>query len=114
MPYINISISKEVTAEQKEQIKARMGKIITLVPGKTEEVTMVDISGGHSLYMGGKALNNGAFIDIRLKGKAEKRAKEDLTEAVFKSLKEILGSNKEDVYVNISEFENWGSKGRLT
>lgn len=114
MPYINIRLSKEITAEQKEQIKARMGKIITLIPGKTEEVTMVDISGGHSLYMGGKALDNGAFVDIRLKGKADIKGKEDFTEALFKSLKELLGSKEEDVYVNITEFENWGSKGKLT
>jgi phenylpyruvate tautomerase PptA (4-oxalocrotonate tautomerase family) len=114
MPYINISLSKEVTSEQKEQIKARMGKIITLVPGKSEEVTMIDISGSHSLYMGGRALENGAFVDIRLKGKADIKGKEDLTEAVFKSLKELLGTKEEDIYLNITEFDNWGSKGRLT
>jgi phenylpyruvate tautomerase PptA (4-oxalocrotonate tautomerase family) len=113
MPYINVNLSKELNPQQKEQLKRKMGEIITLIPGKTEAVTMVDISGGHSLYMRGKALENGAFVEIRLLGKAELKHKEALTEAVFRSLKELLGSPAEDIYVNVFEFENWGYNGKL-
>lgn len=114
MPYINIRLSKEVTAQQKEQLKSKIGEIITLIPGKTEEVTMVDISGGNSLYLGGRSLENGAFVDVRLKGKAEFKPKALFTEAVFKTLKELFDSSDKDIYLNITEFENWGYRGNLT
>lgn len=113
MPYISVNLSKEIDGKQKEQIKASMGEIITLIPGKSEAVTMVDISGGHCLYMGGKALENGAFVEIRLLGKAEKKYKEAVTEAVFKALKDITGSPEKEVYVNVCEYENWGFGGKL-
>lgn len=113
MPYISVNMSKKLNPQQKEQIKSKMGEIITLIPGKTESVTMVDISCGHSLYMGGKVLPSGAFVEIRLLGKAELKYKEKLTEAVFKSLKELADAPEKDVYVNIIEFENWGFGGKL-
>ena len=113
MPYICLKLSKEPDPRQKEQIKARMGEIITLIPGKSEAVTMVDVSGGHSLYLGGRPLENGAFVEVRLLGKAEQKAKEAFTEAVFKSLKELAGSPEKEVYLTISEFDNWGYGGRL-
>jgi phenylpyruvate tautomerase PptA (4-oxalocrotonate tautomerase family) len=113
MPYICVNLSKKIDGKQEEELKARLGEIITLIPGKSEAVTMVDISCGRSLYLGGKALGNGAFVEIRLLGKAEKAYKEALTEAVFKSLKELVGASEKEVYVNVVEFENWGTGGKL-
>ena len=113
MPYISIDTTKELKAQQKDQLKGKMGEVICLIPGKTEAVTMVDISDGHAIYMGGKALENGAFVEVRLLGKAEKSSKEALTKAIFDALERILETPKDDVYLNIMEFDCWGLGGRL-
>jgi|AGTN01.2.fsa_nt_gi Macrophage migration inhibitory factor (MIF). len=113
MPYINVSVSRTLQPQQKEQIKARMGKLISLIPGKSESVTMVRIADGCALYMGGSALDNGAFIDIRLLGNATQQSKEALTKAMFQSMGKLLGVEPGDMYTNIIEFENWGYNGRL-
>jgi phenylpyruvate tautomerase PptA (4-oxalocrotonate tautomerase family) len=113
MPYISINTSKDLSAQQKADVKSKMGEIIPLIPGKSEAVTMVDISGGHSLYKSGRELKNGAFIEIRLWGKAELNDKDALTKAIFVSLKELLGSPEEEIYLNIIELENWGYGGRF-
>jgi phenylpyruvate tautomerase PptA (4-oxalocrotonate tautomerase family) len=114
MPYISLKLSKDVNKQQKEQIKARIGEIVTLLPGKTEAVTMVDISGGHSIYLGGKALENGGFVEIRLLGNAaEFNHKKAVTEAIFDALEKVLGTPKNKVYLNILEFSNWGAGGTL-
>jgi phenylpyruvate tautomerase PptA (4-oxalocrotonate tautomerase family) len=113
MPYISVNLSKDLSAQQKENIKSKIGEVIALIPGKSEAVTMVDISGGHSLYKGGKLLKSGAFVEIRLWGKAELKDKDALTRAVFGFLKEIFGSPEDEIYLNIIELENWGYGGKF-
>jgi phenylpyruvate tautomerase PptA (4-oxalocrotonate tautomerase family) len=112
MPYISIGTSKELKDRQKEQIKAKMGEAICLIPGKSEAVTMVDISDGRAIYLGGKALDNGAFVEVRLLGKAESKNKEALACAIFGALEETLGTQKDAVYINILEMDCWGLGGR--
>jgi hypothetical protein len=113
MPYINVNVSKALQPQQKEQIKAEMGKLISLIPGKSEDVTMVQVVDGCALYKGGRALDNGAFVDIRLLGGASKQSKEALTKAMFVSLGKLLGIDTGDMYTNITEFESWGYNGSL-
>jgi phenylpyruvate tautomerase PptA (4-oxalocrotonate tautomerase family) len=113
MPYLSVNLSKDISDQHKENIKNKIGEIIALIPGKSEAVTMVDISGGHSLYKGGMKLKNGAFVEVRLKGKAGLKDKDALTKAIFGMLKELLGSPEDEIYLNIIEFENWGYGGRF-
>lgn len=113
MPYICISVSKTLENQQKEQIKAELGQMITLIPGKTEEVTMVRIEDSCMLYKAGKALSNGAFIEVRLYGPAPQPDKEKFTTAVFQAFEKLLGIQPSDIYLNIFEMESWGTKGKL-
>ena len=113
MPYISVSVSQTLSPEQKEAVKSELGSLITLVPGKSEAVTMVRIEEGCTLYKGGRALDNGAFVDVRLLGKAPVHSEEQFTQAVFKMLENQLGTEPGDVYLNIMEMERWGTGGRL-
>ena len=113
MPYINVSVSKTLDESQKEQVKAELGRLITLIPGKSEDVTMVRVEGGCTLYKGGKALDNGAFVDIRLYGAASQQSKEKFTQAVFQSFEKLMGSQPEDIYLNIFEMNSLGAGGKL-
>lgn len=113
MPYINVNVTPLLGEQQKEQIKSKMGEAVTLIPGKTEAVTMVGINDGCALYLGGRALHNGAFIEIRLLGEAERPHKEALTEAIFSAMADTLGMDGSDVYINVLEMESWGHNGRL-
>ena len=113
MPYIHASISKTLEESQKEQIKSELGSLITLIPGKSEAVTMVRIEDGCTLYKGGRALDNGAFVEVRLLGKAPVYSEEQFTQAVFEMLENQLGTESRDVYLNIMEMERWGTGGQL-
>ena len=113
MPYISVSVSKTLESAQTEQIKAELGQLVTLIPGKTEEVTMVRIEDGCKLYKAGKALGNGAFIEVRLYGPAPQPDKEKFTEAVFQAFEKMLDIQPSDIYLNIFEMDSWGTKGKL-
>jgi phenylpyruvate tautomerase PptA (4-oxalocrotonate tautomerase family) len=113
MPYVNVNAAPKLKESEKEQLKAKMGELITLIPGKTEAVTMVSINDGCSLYLGGKALDKGAFIEIRLLGAAKTQEKQALTEAIFKAMKSMFGMQENEIYLNIIEFDSWGTGGKL-
>ncbi|MCL1817475.1 MAG: phenylpyruvate tautomerase MIF-related protein, partial [Spirochaetaceae bacterium] len=110
MPYIAFNTSLKLTAEQKEKVKAEFGRLITIIPTKTEAGLLVDFSDGRTMYRAGEAAPC-AFIEIRLFGKAEMGPKKKFTEEVFQMLNRELGLEIPRMYLNILEFENWGSAG---
>jgi len=110
MPYIAINTSLKLSAEQKEKIKAEFGRLIAIIPTKTEANTLVDFSDSRTFYKGGTEVA-GAFIEVRLFRKADFEPKKKLTEEIFLMLARELGLANENMYLNIMEFENWGSAG---
>jgi phenylpyruvate tautomerase PptA (4-oxalocrotonate tautomerase family) len=112
MPYIQVNVSQTLKEHQKEQLKATLGEAITLIPGKTEAVTMVDIADGRAIYLDGKPVNGG-FIDLRLYGAADRASKEALTEALFEAMDKLLGISPQHLYLNIFEMDSWGVGGKL-
>ena len=110
MPYVAINTSVKLSNAQKDKIKAEIGRLITVIPTKTEAGTLVDFSDSKTIYKGGENVS-GAFIDVRLFHKADFEPKKKFTEEIFKMLSRELGLKEENMYLSILEFENWGSGG---
>ena len=112
MPYIAINTAQKLTDNQKEKIKSELGRLITIIPTKTEAGTLIDLSDSRTIYKGGENVS-GAFIDLRLFHKADFDAKKKFTEEVFELLSRELGIKKENMYLSISEYDSWGTAGTL-
>ena len=112
MPYISINTAQELSAPQKEKIKVELGRLMSIIPTKTEAGLIIDFSDGRTFYKGGIKVD-GAFIDLRLYGKSEFEPKKQYTAEVFDLLSRELGIKKENMYLNIGEYEIWGSNGEL-
>ena len=110
MPYIALNTTVKLSAAQKEKIKAEFGRLITLIPTKNEAGLLVDFSGDRTIYKAGKEVS-GAFIDLRLFHKSDYEPKKKFTEETFEMLSRELGMSKDNLYLTIMEFENWGSAG---
>jgi len=110
MPYILINTSLKLTAGQKEKVKSEFGRLMPIIPTKTEAGLLVDFSDGHTMYRAGEEAPC-AFIEIRLYGKAEMEPKKEYTKKVFEMLNKELGLEIPRMYLNISEHETWGSAG---
>jgi phenylpyruvate tautomerase PptA (4-oxalocrotonate tautomerase family) len=112
MPYIAVNTSLELSAAQKEKIKAEFGRLIEIIPTKTEAGLLIDFSGSRTIYKAGKEVS-GAFIDLRLFHKSNFDAKKRFTEETFDLFSRELGIAKENIYFNILELEDWGAGGTL-
>ena len=110
MPYVGINTSQKISDDQKEKIKAELGRLITIIPTKTEAGTLVDFSDSKTIYKGGVKVS-GAFIDVRLFHKAEFEPKKKFTEETFAMLCRELGLKNENMYLSITEYDNFGTGG---
>ncbi|MCL2878902.1 MAG: hypothetical protein FWF29_01535 [Treponema sp.] len=112
MPYIAINTTVNLSDSQKDKIKSELGRLMDIIPTKSEAQLLVDFSGSHTFYKAG-VKTDGAFIDLRIFHRADLEPKKKYTAEVFSLLIRELGLKKENMYLNISEFENWGSNGQF-
>ena len=113
MPYIAVNTTQKLSDDKKEKVKTELGRLITHIPTKTEAGLLVDFSDGRAMYMAGKNVE-GAFIELRLLNKFEFEPKKKFTEEVFEMLSRELGVKKENMYLNILEFNEWGARGTFS
>lgn len=112
MPYIRLSTSKPVSAEQQIALKSELARAVELIPGKKEALLMVEIVAGQTMFYRGER-GDFAFIDARFSGDIPFEHKKIFTEAAFKTVAEVLGLNEESVNLTFSCFSDWGTKGTL-
>lgn len=57
MPYISIKTNIELAKEKQDALAAEYGRIISLVPGKTERWLMLSFDDKISMYFGARAMS---------------------------------------------------------
>jgi hypothetical protein len=110
MPYISVIIGQKLEAAQKEKLKTELGRLITIIPGKTEPDLIVHIQDTTSLYMGGTQAPC-AYIDLRVYTKTTEEAKKRFTRETFAYITREFGIPPERQYLTIGEYEQWGFDG---
>ncbi len=110
MPFIDSKITLQVSAEQKESIKSRLGKAVSII-GKPESFLMVGIEDNYDLYMAGEKLEKGAYVSVSLFGNASSSAYKKMTGEICKIYEEELGIPGQSVYVTYHGVNDWGWNG---
>jgi hypothetical protein len=112
MPYISVTIGQKLDIPQKEKMKTELGRLITIIPGKTEPDLIVHIRDGDSLYMGGTEVPS-AYIDLRVYTKTDPEAKKRFARELFAFITREFGIETPRQYLTISEYDNWGYDGEF-
>ena len=111
MPYINTKTTVTVTAEQEKNLKAKLGKAIETIPGKTESWLMLSFEDNARMWFRGENDAPCAMVEIKLFGKAPASAYDKMTAAVCEILSAELSVPQDRIYVKYEECENWGYDG---
>ena len=111
MPFVDCKITREVSKDNKEVLKKRIGEVITIL-GKTEKYLMVGIDDGYDLYFAGERLTKGAFVSVSLYGKATPEQYSRMTAAICDILEETEDVPKDKVYITYREVSDWGWNGK--
>ena len=109
MPYINVGVSSPIPQETEKRMKERLGKAITIIPGKSELYLMVEFRENCKLYMAGTEYSRQALM-FRLISLAmhQKTAYQALTVEICNILQEELNINPTRIYIQYGETDHWG------
>lgn len=111
MPFINSKISVKITKEQEELIKTKLGKAISIIPGKSENWLMVGFEDEYKLYFKGEKSEKIAFVEVKIFGHANAEAFEKLTKEICNIYEEVLGIPQDKIYIKYEEVSEWGWNG---
>ncbi len=111
MPFIDAKISVAITPAQEENLKQRLGKAISLIPGKSETWLMLNIQPECHLYFQGSNSQPAAMVEVKLFGSASPAAYEKMTAEVTKILNSELNIPSNRVFVKYEEVQHWGWNG---
>ena len=110
MPFINVHIGKPVTDEKKTEVMNAIASHMPIIPGKTADNTMIEISGGRDMFMGGEKRDL-IFVDMRVYSPAPNSAKNEFVQALTKEFENRLEIPAGNQYYNIIELPGWGAGG---
>ena len=111
MPFINSKVTVKMSEEKKEAVKAKLGEIISLIPGKSENWLMVGFEDSSDLYFQGNQDGPTAFVEVKVYGGASPDAFTKLTGEICNIYQEELGIPQNRIYVKYEAVENWGWNG---
>lgn len=111
MPYINTTTSKIISEQQKNELKTSFGKLIEIIPGKSESWLMLNFNDGSKMAFKGATSPDIAMIEVEIFGKANASDYDKLTQALCASVSEILDIQKDRIYVKYREVGHWGWNG---
>lgn len=113
MPFMQVKVSETLDAQKIEAIKTKLGKAVSLLPGKSEAYLMVQVEDGCHLYFKGNQDAPTAMTEVSIFGTAPRASCEALTGEVCRILEELAGIPQDRSYVTFRFVENWGYNGFL-
>lgn len=110
MPCINANVSVQLTAETKDALKTDFGKAISIM-GKSETYLMVCLEENATIYLGGKKLERGAFVEVSALGQIDSGQAKKMSAEICDILKRRLDIPGECVYITYQGYKDWGWNG---
>lgn len=110
MPFIDSKVTLALTPEKQENIKSKLGQAISVM-GKSENFLMVGFEDEYELYLGGKKLDKGAYVSVRVLGQVNSAASDKMTSEICKIYQEELDIPGQNIYVSYFGTPDWGWNG---
>ena len=110
MPFVKFVTSVKMDENKRDEVRNAIWDAITVIPGKTPEVTMIELQDGADLQKG----PGGApaiFMETRLFTRPPFDTKKEYCAKLFAKFEELLGVEPVKMYFNVLEFNEWGSGG---
>ena len=112
MPFIDSKVSVKISEEQEKELKSRLGKAVSLLPGKSESWLMTGFQDDYHLYFRGDNSEPMAFIEVRLFGSgSNKSAYSKMTAEITGIFQDVLGIAPDHMYIKYSATPDWGWSG---
>lgn len=113
MPFVNLYTNVHIGASERD-LKKRLGRAITEIPGKSESSLMIRFAEDQHLYMSGDGDQPAAMVELKVKGHFETKEYDAFCRKLTMILQEELGIRPNRIYLQITESEIWGVNGGVS
>ena len=111
MPFIDTKTNVTITKEKEKELKERLGRAISIIPGKSESWLMLAIEGDIPMYFKGDDSKPTAFIEVKIFGDASRDIYSQMTKELTTIYGDILGVSPDRMYIRYFGSEDWGWNG---
>lgn len=111
MPYFDIATTQKLTNTSKKQLQQEMGRIIELIPGKSESWLMVQLHDEACLSFAGTADAPAAVVTLKTFGELVSEQYDMLTAEICQRVGTLLQTSSDRIYVIYEPITHWGWNG---
>ena len=112
MPFITCKVNRPISPEQETELKARMGKAIELVPGKSERYLLLTFEPNSHIWLRGDNCLPMVYIKAAIFGNEDRQGYPAFTAEVTRAFMEVLGVLPGNVYIKYEDIAAWGVNGQ--
>lgn len=113
MPMVDARISVKLDESQDALVHKALTQAAATALGKPLMYVMASVEEGADLWMGGKKLEQGAYIHVRSFGSISPDAAAAFTKQATSFLASNLGLDPSGIYVSFEGIGEWGWQGRM-
>ena len=113
MSYIEANLSIELNDNQKDELQAKLVQAVSLAFSKPNAYIMTNIEYEKYLYMGGKKVEKGAYIEVKALGTVAKLSCQTATKTICDMLTNDYGLNGAQIYITYHPVDMWGWNGSM-
>ena len=111
MPMIRVVTNQSLSSQGKNTLQTKLGKAISLIPGKSEQWLMVHLQDEQSLCFQGDADSPAAFITVKIFGSTNPVHYQKLSQAITDILAEAAHIPTNRCYIQYEECSQWAWNG---
>ena len=109
MPFIKSKVSCPVTHQQEQELKARLGRAIKMIPGKSEDYLLLEFEDNCRLCIAGrKASQSLAYIEAAVFGSENHTGYDAFTAEITGAFQNVLGIQPGNIYIKYEDITAWG------
>ncbi|MBQ9045892.1 MAG: hypothetical protein IJ112_08115 [Oscillospiraceae bacterium] len=112
MPFLKVKVSCPISAEQEAAIKARIGKAIELVPGKSEAYLLLAFADNAHLWLRGEHAEPIAYIEAAVFGNESHAGYPAFSAELARIFQDVLGIAPENLYIKYEDISAWSVSGQ--
>ncbi len=112
MPFLISKVNIPVNPEQERELKARLGRAIELVPGKSEESLFLSVEDQCRLWLRGENSRPMGYLTVSIFGNENHAGYREFSEAVTDIYRDLFMIAPEDFYIKFDDITAWSVGGQ--
>ena len=114
MPFVRMTTNQKLSTDQEIALKAAVADTISILPGKSEQVTMMQIEQNQTMWFRGEE-QPCMFIQVKLYLESPLEAKKEFTGKLMEKAAAAINIPVTSIYFSFDEYPSgsWGSNGGL-